>query len=104
MPTGGALHQCPPVFRYEVGMDRVPIVILAGGAGSGKDTVGEHLHARYGAVVIAQADPLKRFVRDVFGFSEQQLWGPSQLRNEPDPAFQRRNPWRSAMLDISRGL
>ncbi len=65
-------------------MSKSPIIILAGNAGSGKDTVGSYLVQNYGAVTVAQADPMKRFVAEVFGFSEQQLWGPSSFRNAPD--------------------
>lgn len=74
-----------------------PIIILAGPAGSGKDTVGAYLAKHYNAVTIGQADPMKRFVRDVFGFSINQLWGPSEARNaevqftsEDIPRFYRR--------------
>jgi len=65
-------------------MTKTPIIILAGNAGSGKDTVGSYLVAKYGAVTVAQADPMKRFAAEVFGFSEEQLWGPSSSRNAPD--------------------
>lgn len=58
-----------------------PIIILAGEAGSGKDTVGAYLAQSYNAVTIALADPMKRFARDVFGFSVESLWGPSEARN-----------------------
>lgn len=36
---------------------------------------------------IALADPMKRILMDVWGFTEQQLWGPSDMRNTPDPRF-----------------
>jgi len=66
-------------------MSKSPIIILAGNAGSGKDTVGSYLVEKYGAVTVAQADPMKRFAAEIFGFSEDQLWGPSSSRNAPDP-------------------
>ena len=61
-----------------------PIIMLTGRAGSGKDTVAEMLTRFGGGVSIAQADPLKRIARDVFGFTEEQLWGPSGFRNAED--------------------
>lgn len=64
-----------------------PLIILAGQAGSGKDTVGAHLSRWYRATTLGQADPLKRFAEVVFRFSHQQLWGPSELRNQRDPRF-----------------
>lgn len=60
-----------------------PVIILAGKAGSGKDTVAAML-AEAGGICIAQADPLKRFAHDVFAFSADQLWGPSECRNALD--------------------
>jgi hypothetical protein len=65
-------------------MAKMPIIILAGQAGSGKDTVAQHLAQHYNAACVAQADPMKRFARDVFGFSEEALWGPSAMRNAVD--------------------
>jgi hypothetical protein len=62
----------------------LPIIGIAGNAGSGKDTAATWLAQNYNGIVIAQADPLKRFAKDIFGFSEEQLWGPSILRNIPD--------------------
>lgn len=60
------------------------IIGLCGKAGSGKDTVADILVRDHGFVKVAFADPLKRICRDVFDFTDQQLWGPSESRNEPD--------------------
>lgn len=62
----------------------VPIILLAGQAGTGKDTAAIHLQQSYGAAVIGLADPFKRFARDVFGFSNEQLWGPTETREAID--------------------
>jgi hypothetical protein len=62
----------------------LPIVLLTGPAGSGKDTVAAMM-AEDGGAIISLADPLKRYARDVLGFSEEALWGPSAARNAPDP-------------------
>lgn len=67
-----------------------PIILLAGSAGSGKDTAGSWISQNYRGVTVAQADPLKRFVKDVFGFSVEQLWGPSNSRNAAVPELQDR--------------
>ena len=63
------------------------IVGITGQAGSGKDTVADHLVAEHGYVKVALADPIKRFGREVFGFTDTQLWGPSEHRNEVDKRF-----------------
>lgn len=60
------------------------IIGLCGKAGSGKDTVADILVRDLGFVKIAFADPLKRVCKDIFDFSDEQLWGPSEKRNEPD--------------------
>jgi dephospho-CoA kinase len=60
------------------------IVGLSGHAGSGKDTVARFLREDHGARCIALADLLKVFCKEIFGFSEEQLWGPSEMRNAVD--------------------
>lgn len=64
-----------------------PLYIVGGGAGSGKDTVAEMMVEGRNGVMIAQADPMKRFAQAAFGFSYSQLWGPSNHRNAPDERF-----------------
>lgn len=36
---------------------------------------------------VSLADPIKRICKDVFNFSDEQLWGPSEKRNAPDPRY-----------------
>lgn len=60
------------------------ILGISGIAGSGKDAAADFLVKNHGFVKVALADPLKRICRDVFQFSDEQLWGPSSKRNEPD--------------------
>lgn len=64
-----------------------PLYIIGGGAGSGKDTVADMMIAGRNGVTIAQADPMKRFFQEGLGFTEEQLWGPSAMRNAPDNRF-----------------
>jgi len=61
-----------------------PIYIIVGQAGSGKDAVAD-CFVESGAVKVALADPMKRFAKNVFKFSDKQLWGPSELRNAVIP-------------------
>lgn len=57
---------------------------IAGLAGSGKDTVANMLVERFAFTKVSLADPLKRICKDVFDFTDEQLWGPSEHRNAPD--------------------
>lgn len=66
----------------------------------GRKDVGKSTAARMVSTLIpgtscyAFADPIKHFVQDVFGFSEDQLWGPSSRREE-DPIDMISNPFYS---------
>jgi len=60
---------------------------LSGNAGSGKDTVAYWLAQEQNLAVVALADPMKRFLRNVFGWDNEQLWGPSERRNEKKDDF-----------------
>jgi hypothetical protein len=68
-------------------VNKQPKILLAGKAGSGKDTVAGILVKHYGAAAVAMADPMKRFAQAAFCFTEEQLWGPSSARNAIDPRF-----------------
>lgn len=58
--------------------------------GSGKDVVADILMAERNFAKVALADPMKRFCRELFGFTDEQLWGASEKRNEPDARFGRK--------------
>jgi len=58
------------------------IVGISGKAGSGKDTIANHLVQRYGLTKIAFADPLKRFIQDLTFQDSESLWGDSNERNK----------------------
>lgn len=65
------------------------IIGITGLAGAGKDTVADLLVKGHGFVKVSLADPMKRFCKEVFGFTVEQLWGPSELRNAPDLRYVR---------------
>jgi hypothetical protein len=73
-----------------------PIVLIMGEASSGKDTFAGMLAKQMNGICIAQADPLKRFAMDVFGFTTEQLWGPSERRNELDSRYDLGIAWDDA--------
>jgi hypothetical protein len=63
------------------------IVAFLGKAGVGKDTAADYLCRKYQFVKIAFADPMKRFCKEIFDFTNEQLWGPSEMRNKPDERY-----------------
>jgi len=58
----------------------VPIIVLAGQAGAGKDTAAAYLQKTYGAAVVGFADPFKRFLQQVFEGPSDKLWGSTEQR------------------------
>ncbi len=75
------------------------IIGLSGFAGSGKDAVADMLNQNQRFVKVALADPLKRIARDVYDFTDEQLWGPSSLRNKPDKRYPREHTWGGERKD-----
>lgn len=72
------------------------IVGISGKSKSGKDALADLLCARHGWVKVSLADPMKRFAMVVFGFTEHQLWGPSEARNVPDARYCEADAWAEA--------
>lgn len=71
-----------------VSTTRNPLYLcLCGLSGAGKDTVGVRLERVHGFRRVAIADPLKQHVQQLFGLSDEQLWG--EQRNTPHPRFGR---------------
>ena len=65
------------------------IVGISGSAGAGKDAAADFLVRDFGFARVALADPLKRFIKDVFDFEDDALWGPSEARSRPDLRYPR---------------
>lgn len=55
--------------------------------GSGKSTVANTLIEKFGFVQVGLADPMRRFCQEVYQFSDNQIWGPSEYRNAPDKRY-----------------
>ncbi len=60
------------------------IVGVVGVAGAGKDTVVHLALQEVDGYRLSFAAPLKEFAGEVFGFTNRQLYGPSEARNAPD--------------------
>lgn len=60
------------------------LIVLSGLASSGKDTVANIFSEIGNLQKVAFADDAKRMLINLFGFTEEVLWGPSELRNVPN--------------------
>lgn len=76
------------------------ILGISGLARSGKDTCADIIVKNYGYVKIAFADKIKRICRDLYGFSYEQLWGPSELRDMPDYRYPNDNGYLTPRLAL----
>jgi hypothetical protein len=76
------------------------ILGINGVAGAGKDSAADRLVSHHGYIKVSLADPLKRICQSVYGFTDDQLWGPSSSRNAPDKRYIRerhaRHEWQEA--------
>lgn len=68
---------------------RPNFIVLSGIAGAGKDSVANILVNDHRWTLYSLAGPLKRFSQDMFGFTDEQVFGPSSARNRPDPRWAR---------------
>lgn len=62
------------------------LVGFAGKGRAGKSTAAECLVREYGFTAVALADPIKRALREIFDFAEDDLWGNGN-RTAPDKRF-----------------
>lgn len=78
-------------------MTPYPIILVCGNAGSGKDTVADQIVSTIpNSIKLAQADEMKRFAGKVFKFTDEQLWGPSHMREEVDERYDHERQWQAA--------
>lgn len=64
------------------------IIGIAGRAGTGKDTVAGLIQKlRPNVQLVSLAGPIKEFAKQVFEFSDEQLYGPSEYRDAIDPRY-----------------
>jgi hypothetical protein len=64
-------------------------IAISGLAGSGKNEEANVLISECGWVNVSFADKMKRICKDLYGFTDEQLWGPSEKRNAPDLRYPR---------------
>lgn len=61
---------------------------VSGQARAGKDSIADRLVSAHGFVRVGWADPMKRFVQELFDFTDEQVWG--NAKEAPDPRYLRR--------------
>ena len=59
------------------------IIGITGRKGSGKDVIGNYFHERYGGIKIAFADALKKACKEIFGFTNEQVYGNDKEKEDP---------------------
>ena len=79
------------------------IIAIAGPKGSGKTSVAEYLRDHEDFEEVSFARPLKEFARSVFQFTQDQLYGPSSLREQPDERYPARSDARMDAEDRAVG-
>lgn len=80
------------------------IIGISGQIGSGKDSIADYFIDKHGYQKHAFADPLKEFLAKIFEFSQEQLWGPSEKRNETDVRYDNSNSesWEDAKDNLKQ--
>src|SRR5271157_5972054 len=63
------------------------MICVSGWAGTGKDECSGRLVREHQAIHTGLADPGKRHMADAYGFTAEQLWGPSKFRNAGDKRY-----------------
>lgn len=70
------------------------IIGIVGGKKSGKDTAADSLCTEYGYTKVAVADPMKRLFCQLFSFTAEQMWGPSEFREILDSRTHDKAYWK----------
>jgi len=82
------------------------MICISGWAGTGKDECAGRLVKLHSAMHTGLADPGKRHMKDAYGFTDEQLWGPSEFRNAGDMRYPKPvvskvglQPWEGPLPD-----
>jgi hypothetical protein len=70
---------------HQTGDTMKKLIGISGLAGAGKSEAANILVRDHGWAAVSLAAPMKRAAAEWFGFTDQQMWGPSEFRNAPDP-------------------
>ncbi len=63
------------------------IIAITGHKGHGKDTIGDVLVREFGFVKYSIAGPLKKAAQEIFSFTDEQVFGDYNIKDQIDPRF-----------------
>jgi hypothetical protein len=63
------------------------VIGLCGRAGSGKTSVAKYLEEEHGAKRFSFASPLKKMAQDLWGFTDEQVYGEADVKETIDPRW-----------------
>jgi hypothetical protein len=78
------------------------IFCVSGFSGVGKDEFCNRLSNSHGAIHTGLADPAKRHMADTYGFTKEQLFGPSQARNAGDKRHLKASALAAGAVPVSK--
>lgn len=73
------------------------LICISGFSGSGKDEFSRYFVEDLQAPKVGLADPAKRHMADLYGFTEHQLFGPSAMRNAGDLRYPKPELFRNGL-------
>ncbi len=80
-----------------------PVILLCGKAGVGKDTLADHIISKIpNSRKISHSDPMKELGMYTFGFTKEQMYGSSEMRNKPDLRFKDPLSFIDIRIDIDK--
>ena len=67
----------------------VMLIGISGLPNSGRNTVADILVSNFRFAKVSFLDPVRRFAQEIYHFTDEQLWGPYEVRNTPDKRYPR---------------
>lgn len=78
------------------------LFMVSGYSGTGKDEACNVIRSEFGALQLGMTDPARRHMMDIYGWTEQQMFGPSAYRNAGDPNTPKANFERLIRMGVIR--
>lgn len=85
-------------------MENFQIIALTGAAGSGKSTVAKYLERSFDGRIYSFASPLKLLLKELFEFSDTQLYGTQAQKEAIDPRYGFSARQAMQRMNVAKGL